>query len=145
MFFASSQDISFSPDSRWVAVSTLRGTTHIFPITPYGGQVGVRTHTSPRVVNRLSRFHRYAEYPWPYEFPEMDKNIAIEWSSGNPGPQVRRHRRVQDGADGLGHRHLELFGQELAQPESGRDIARRGKLLLRRQASPLLCIRKKPF
>ena len=53
-----SQDISFSPDSRWVAVSTLRGTTHIFPITPYGGQVGVRTHTSPRVVNRLSRFHR---------------------------------------------------------------------------------------
>ena len=77
MFFASSQDISFSPDSRWVAVSTLRGTTHIFPITPYGGQVGVRTHTSPRVVNRLSRFHRYAQYPWPYEFPEMDKNIAI--------------------------------------------------------------------
>lgn len=84
MFFASSQDISFSPDSRWVAVSTLRGTTHIFPITPYGGQVGVRTHTSPRVVNRLSRFHRYAQYPWPSEFPEMDINIAIEWSSGNP-------------------------------------------------------------
>ena len=45
---------------RWVAVSTLRGTTHIFPITPYGGQVGVRTHTSTRVVNRLSRFHRSA-------------------------------------------------------------------------------------
>ena len=55
------QDISFSPDSRWVAVSTLRGTTHIFPITPYGGQVGVRTHTSPRVVNRLSRFHRFVK------------------------------------------------------------------------------------
>ena len=54
------QDIAFSPDSRWVAVSTLRGTTHIFPITPYGGPVGVRTHTSTRVVNRLSRFHRSA-------------------------------------------------------------------------------------
>ena len=54
------QDIAFSPDSRWVAVSTLRGTTHIFPITPYGGPVGVRTHTSSRVVNRLSRFHRSA-------------------------------------------------------------------------------------
>lgn len=54
------QDIAFSPDSRWVAVSTLRGTTHIFPITPYGGPCGVRTHTSPRVVNRLSRFHRSA-------------------------------------------------------------------------------------
>ena len=43
-----------------MAVSTLRGTTHIFPITPYGGPVGVRTHTSTRVVNRLSRFHRSA-------------------------------------------------------------------------------------
>ena len=36
------QDVAFAPDSRWVAVSTLRGTTHIFPICPYGGPVGVR-------------------------------------------------------------------------------------------------------
>lgn len=54
------QDVAFAPDSRWVAVSTLRGTTHIFPICPYGGPVGVRTHTSSRVVNKLSRFHRSA-------------------------------------------------------------------------------------
>ena len=54
------QDVAFSPDSRWVAVSTLRGTTHIFPVCPYGGPVGVRTHTTPRVVNKLSRFHRSA-------------------------------------------------------------------------------------
>jgi len=54
------QDISFAHDSRWVAVSTLRGTTHIFPITPYGGSISVRTHISHRVVNRLSRFHRTA-------------------------------------------------------------------------------------
>ncbi|KAK8749543.1 hypothetical protein OTU49_015420 [Cherax quadricarinatus] len=53
-------DISFSLDSRWVAVSTHRGTTHVFPITPYGGNIGVRTHTSNCVVNRLSRFHRSA-------------------------------------------------------------------------------------
>ncbi|XP_066992105.2 breast carcinoma-amplified sequence 3 homolog [Anabrus simplex] len=54
------QDIAFAADSRWVAVSTLRGTTHVFPITPYGGPVGIRTHTTPHVVNRLSRFHRSA-------------------------------------------------------------------------------------
>ncbi len=54
------QDISFSFDSRWIAVSTLRGTTHVFPITPYGGQCGYRTHSAPYVVNRLSRFHRSA-------------------------------------------------------------------------------------
>ncbi|KAH8289814.1 hypothetical protein KR054_011401 [Drosophila jambulina] len=54
------QHIAFSLDSRWVAVSTLRGTTHVFPITPYGGAMGVRTHTSLHVVNKLSRFHRSA-------------------------------------------------------------------------------------
>ncbi|XP_035895428.1 uncharacterized protein LOC118504694 isoform X2 [Anopheles stephensi] len=54
------QDVAFSLDSRWVAVSTLRGTTHVFPVTPYGGPAGVRTHGSPHVVNRLSRFHRSA-------------------------------------------------------------------------------------
>lgn len=54
------QDISFSMDSRWVAVSSLRGTTHVFPITPYGGNVCIRTHGSAQVVNQLSRFHRSA-------------------------------------------------------------------------------------
>lgn len=39
------QDITFSFDSRWVAVSSMRGTTHVFPITPYGGQPGYRTHS----------------------------------------------------------------------------------------------------
>ncbi|KAL4104631.1 hypothetical protein QTP88_019924 [Uroleucon formosanum] len=54
------QDIQFSSDSRWVAVSSLRGTTHIFPITPYGGPIGLRTHSTPHIVNKLSRFHRSA-------------------------------------------------------------------------------------
>lgn len=75
------QDISFSYDSRWVTVSSFRGTTHVFPIAPYGGQPGFRTHSgkidiifqasrieskkfsifaAPHVVNRLSRFHRSA-------------------------------------------------------------------------------------
>ncbi|XP_026675681.1 breast carcinoma-amplified sequence 3 homolog [Diaphorina citri] len=54
------QDITFSSDSRWVAVSSLRGTTHVFPITMYGGGIGLRTHTTPHVVNRLSRFHKSA-------------------------------------------------------------------------------------
>ncbi|XP_026566007.1 breast carcinoma-amplified sequence 3 isoform X1 [Pseudonaja textilis] len=54
------QDIAFSHDCRWVAVSTLRGTSHVFPINPYGGQPCVRTHLSPRVVNRMSRFQKSA-------------------------------------------------------------------------------------
>ncbi|XP_043910481.1 BCAS3 microtubule associated cell migration factor [Protopterus annectens] len=54
------QDICFSHDSRWVVVSTLRGTSHVFPINPYGGQPCVRTHMSPCVVNRMSRFQKSA-------------------------------------------------------------------------------------
>ncbi|KAL4223089.1 Breast carcinoma amplified sequence 3 [Mactra antiquata] len=53
-------DISFNHDSRWITVSSHRGTTHLFPITPYGGSVNVRTHCKPHVVNRASRFHRSA-------------------------------------------------------------------------------------
>ncbi|VDQ06745.1 unnamed protein product [Trichobilharzia regenti] len=51
-------DATFSRDSRWVAVSSNHGTTHVFPITAYGGPITVRTHTRPHVVNRTSRYHR---------------------------------------------------------------------------------------
>ncbi|XP_033317343.1 uncharacterized protein LOC117215047 isoform X2 [Bombus bifarius] len=54
------QDMTFSSDTRWAAISTVRGTTHVFPVAPYGGPVGIRTHSTPHVVNRLSRFHRSA-------------------------------------------------------------------------------------
>lgn len=54
------QDMTFSADTRWAAISTVRGTTHVFPVAPYGGPVGVRTHSTPHVVNRLSRFHKSA-------------------------------------------------------------------------------------
>ncbi|CAI9719521.1 Breast carcinoma-amplified sequence 3,Breast carcinoma-amplified sequence 3 homolog [Octopus vulgaris] len=53
-------DMAFSLDSRWVSVSTHRGTSHIFPVTSYGGPVSIRTHCNARVVNRMSRFHRSA-------------------------------------------------------------------------------------
>jgi hypothetical protein len=31
--------MTFTPDSRWLAVSTKRGTTHLFAINPYGGKI----------------------------------------------------------------------------------------------------------
>ncbi|XP_068228212.1 BCAS3 microtubule associated cell migration factor-like isoform X2 [Palaemon carinicauda] len=73
-------DISFSLDSRWVAVSTHRGTTHVFPITPYGGNIGVRTHTSSCVVNRLSRFHRSAGLD---DTPSSGRNSPVLSASPN--------------------------------------------------------------
>lgn len=37
-------DITFSNDSRWMAVSTSHGTTHIYAINPEGGPVNIHTH-----------------------------------------------------------------------------------------------------
>ncbi|XP_033108999.1 breast carcinoma-amplified sequence 3 homolog isoform X2 [Anneissia japonica] len=54
------QDVCFTNDSRWICVSTMRETSHVFPITPYGGSVGIRTHTAPKIVNKESRFHKSA-------------------------------------------------------------------------------------
>jgi hypothetical protein len=68
--------MTFTNDSRWLAVSTKRGTTHLFAINPYGGKkistilkffsitffisgvVNIRTHTKNYVVNKASRYHR---------------------------------------------------------------------------------------
>ncbi|XP_022258482.1 breast carcinoma-amplified sequence 3-like isoform X1 [Limulus polyphemus] len=85
------QEIAFSLDTRWVAVSTLRGTTHIFPLTPYGGPVSVRTHTSPRVVNQLSRFHKSAgleEIQQPS--PTGRSSPVLSASPGSPGAAITR-------------------------------------------------------
>lgn len=50
--------MTFTPDSRWLAISTKRGTTHLYAINPYGGVVNVRTHTKHYVVNKTSRYQR---------------------------------------------------------------------------------------
>lgn len=76
------QDMCFSQDSRWVAISTLRGTTHVFPINPYGGAPCARTHMSPRVVNRMSRFQKSAGL----EEIEQDLNrVAVLGGAGGGG------------------------------------------------------------
>ncbi|ESO08177.1 hypothetical protein HELRODRAFT_190926 [Helobdella robusta] len=55
------QSTCFTFDSRWVAVTTVHGTTHVFPISCYGGGPATkRTHMSPRVVSQSSRFQQSA-------------------------------------------------------------------------------------
>ena len=70
--------MTFTTDSRWLAVSTKRGTTHLFAINPYGGKfpgrfigesmrsvlgaVNVRSHTKASVMNKVSRSNRTATY-----------------------------------------------------------------------------------
>ncbi|XP_061074022.1 BCAS3 microtubule associated cell migration factor-like isoform X2 [Conger conger] len=78
------QDMCFSPDCRWAVVSTLRGTSHVFPISPYGGPACVRTHLSPRVVNRVSRFHKSAG------LEEMEQELSTK-QGGRSSPVPLSH------------------------------------------------------
>ena len=48
-------DISFSPDSRYIAITTTRGTTHIFAISPIGGNVTIYSHL--KQVNKTGAEH----------------------------------------------------------------------------------------
>lgn len=43
------RQIEFSLDARWVAVVSDRGTTHLFPIVPYGGAARLRTHAVSKI------------------------------------------------------------------------------------------------
>uniref|UniRef100_A0A0N5B4D5 BCAS3 domain-containing protein n=1 Tax=Strongyloides papillosus TaxID=174720 RepID=A0A0N5B4D5_STREA len=52
-------DASFSDDCRWLLVTTNHGTSHLFAINPYGGQVTTRTHGG-KFVNKESKFERSA-------------------------------------------------------------------------------------
>jgi len=71
------RNISFSPDSRWLAVSTKRGTTHIFPLNSYGGPVNARTHSKPYVVNRTSKHQRTAGFADQDEFLPPDSSHPL--------------------------------------------------------------------
>lgn len=45
------QDMEVSPDGRWVAIGTGKGTVHIFAINPYGGQPDLRSHMDTKIWN----------------------------------------------------------------------------------------------
>ncbi|XP_018652110.1 gtpase activating protein-related [Schistosoma mansoni] len=84
-------DATFSHDSRWVAVSSNHGTTHVFPVTAYGGPITVRTHTRPHVVNRTSRYHRSSgleEYHLTRPQPERGATESTGLSSNSSSNSI---------------------------------------------------------
>lgn len=49
------EDCQFSNDSNWCAISTARGTTHLYAINPYGGKPEISGHIHNKVNNRNRR------------------------------------------------------------------------------------------
>lgn len=67
---ASIRSVSFSTDSKWVSVSSTRGTTHIFAINPIGGPVSKRTHIT-RTEKRPSSLYEQSDPLLPYITPTL--------------------------------------------------------------------------
>ncbi|KAI8058653.1 uncharacterized protein B0P05DRAFT_559344 [Gilbertella persicaria] len=52
------EDCQFSMDSTWCAISTARGTTHVYAINPYGGKPEISGHVHGKVNNPMHH------HPW---------------------------------------------------------------------------------
>lgn len=117
----------FSQDSRWVAISTLRGTTHVFPINPYGGVPCARTHMSPRVVNRMSRFQKSAGL----EEIEQELNRAAALGVGGGGG-IGGGGCILGGGGGIGGRCSPIPGLSSSpsgSPLHGEELRGRGVVI----------------
>ncbi|KAH3744583.1 hypothetical protein Pelo_14036 [Pelomyxa schiedti] len=81
------QDISFSPDGRWVSASSTHGTSHIFGVYPAGGPVNVYTHVPEHVSNRPPDTLGYAN---TFKVPhvEVGSLSKIRHISGRPQPEM---------------------------------------------------------
>ncbi|KAI0786532.1 hypothetical protein C8Q75DRAFT_278928 [Abortiporus biennis] len=45
------QQVVWDPDAQWIAISSDKGTVHVFPVNPFGGQPNVRNHVDGQVLN----------------------------------------------------------------------------------------------
>jgi len=63
-------DITFSNDSRWMAVSTSHGTTHIYAINPEGGPVNIHTHIPSEPIASY-------ELPFVLNHPQEPKHMVL--------------------------------------------------------------------
>eukprot|EP00051_Salpingoeca_urceolata_P032401 m.15536 g.15536 ORF g.15536 m.15536 type:complete len:1030 (+) comp5044_c0_seq1:275-3364(+) len=92
--------ITLSGDSRWVAVTSHRGTTHLYPINPRGESVDVRTHVSVNVPN-LSQFHASAGVAelqqWRERGPLIVGGAMVQLK--NPATQTSKGRQQAEDAD----------------------------------------------
>lgn len=94
------QDISFSDDSHWIAISSSRGTSHLFAISPFGGAVSLHTHEGNVVDEKRASLvvpsrtiHwwlspgplRANQQPLPQPSPAITLSVVSRIKNGNGG------------------------------------------------------------
>lgn len=94
------QDISFSSDSQWVMISSLRGTSHLFSISPSGGLVSFQS-TDSYSSARNSGSSLMAK-PAVHGSPNSGLQVLTQQSICASGPPVTLSAvsRIRNGSNG---------------------------------------------
>ncbi|KAG2183400.1 hypothetical protein INT43_006406 [Umbelopsis isabellina] len=88
------EDSKFSTDSMWCAVSTARGTTHLYAINPDGGRPEILGHVRGKARNSYAGFAvpRGLQQPKP-----VSQGPAVRIKQRTPMPTLE-HTKVENGA-----------------------------------------------
>nr|DAD23258.1 TPA_asm: hypothetical protein HUJ06_024721 [Nelumbo nucifera] len=92
------QDISFSADSQWIMISSLRGTSHLFAISPCGGSVNLQSAASG-FTNSVLGVMTKQDAHWPHgSGPE--KLNQQNFSAFGPPVTLSVVSRIRNGGNG---------------------------------------------
>ncbi|GAB4846219.1 hypothetical protein Ancab_025215 [Ancistrocladus abbreviatus] len=92
------QDISFSDDSRWIMISSSRGTNHLFAISPSGGSVDLQ-FADPSFKGEGLRDYSSPALRWPDNSDLEMINHQSLYASGPPVP-LSVVSRIRCGSNG---------------------------------------------
>ncbi|GMH05703.1 hypothetical protein Nepgr_007543 [Nepenthes gracilis] len=92
------QDISFSDDSRWIMISSSRGTNHLFAISPLGGAVNLQ-FADANLKNSGLSCNSSSKLRW---LPNSDCEMINQHSQLASGPPVSLSAvsRIRSGSNG---------------------------------------------
>lgn len=92
------QDISFSSNSNWILISSSRGTSHLFVISPSGGLVSFQSADACRVKNNGSSLMSNT----PVGSPDSGLQVLTQQNICAPGPPLTLSAvsRIRNGNNG---------------------------------------------
>ncbi|XP_017425519.1 autophagy-related protein 18f isoform X2 [Vigna angularis] len=94
------QDISFSDDSKWIMISSSRGTSHLFAINPQGGHVNIQSYDDSFTI-RNSGLGSTANHPQGWSHGSaMQKPKQKSLVVAGPPITLSVVSRIRNGANG---------------------------------------------
>ncbi|XP_058072716.1 autophagy-related protein 18f-like isoform X2 [Magnolia sinica] len=94
------QDISFSDDSQCIMISSSRGTSHLFAISPSGGTINIQNDSSlTNVINGIGPMTKPTAH-WPPASSGLSKSNQQPLCASGPPVTLSVVSRIQNGNNG---------------------------------------------